>query len=70
MKVEVNEKTKNKELDFPKLMTGKHGLIVLFDKIESGTVIKGEKKLVGHYAEDWDLSSFKDFKGSITLTQE
>lgn len=71
MKVEVKRQPEQKALPFPKLMKYNNGdLIVLFTEKEKGVVINSiDDFRIGTYAEDWIMDSFRDFKGSITITQ-
>lgn len=51
------------------------GLTVLFVEYGQGTVIKpghlGDSIYsVGHYSPCWNISMFKNYDGSITLTQK
>jgi hypothetical protein len=59
---------------FPKLMTASDGLIVLFIREKSGTVIQDETQSedwkIGEYSERFDMSQFKDYEGEITLRNE
>lgn len=60
---------------YPRLMTltNGNGLIILCERELGrkicGTVIsKGDSAYhVGHYAENWEASSFTDYNGSITI---
>jgi len=67
IKSKVSLASKN---DYPKIMKSKNsGLVVLFSKSELGTVILGnELHDCGEFSDDWDMSSFTDFDGSITLS--
>lgn len=59
--------------EYPKLMVSRAtGAILLFNEEECGMVINaGSSKVytTGHYSESWDMSCFKRFEGSVTLTQ-
>lgn len=76
IKVEVNEKSKENELPFPKLMINKNkkDVIILATEKRSdniiGDVVGGNRYDIGHWSEFWDGERFVDFHGSITLTQE
>ncbi len=54
--------------DYPKLMVADEGLIVLFLEAEEGTVIQSDNYQCGYYAEDWEMSDFTDFNGTVTLS--
>lgn len=60
------------EIDYPKLMRTKEGLIVLFTKWGGGIVIvpKAEVHYIGFISQDWYMDDFKDFTGTITLQNE
>ena len=56
---------------YPKLMVciNGTGLVVLFDRPQIGVVVASDGTWgVGHNAEDWVMSSFTGFTGSITLS--
>ena len=68
MKATVTEEFKKKELKFPRLMES-DGLIVLFEKETIGTTVhcsKGEWK-IGIHQGGWNMDSFRDFNGAVTL---
>lgn len=69
----TNNTTKHLIKPYPKLMvSAKTKLIVLFIDYAEGTLIDiGNKKnfTIGEWSNDWDMESFVDFKGSITLEQ-
>ena len=59
-------------LDFPKLMVSDAGRVVLFTDYDKGMLVGSTRKInameeIGYYSDNWCLSNFKDFKGSITL---
>ena len=58
-----------KELEFPKLMKGSSGVVVLFSSPEKGIVIIGTKcdYIAGEYGYNFTMSNFKDFNEEITL---
>lgn len=70
MKAVVNETDKKKE--YPKLMVDGNENIVLFTSSDEGTLIssKGCPEDVGHYSELWVMSEFKDFNGTVTLSND
>lgn len=55
---------------FPKLMTNKDGIVVLFSAASEGTVVRrtvGSCYKVGYHSQSWTPESFADFRGSIEL---
>jgi hypothetical protein len=73
MKSQIVEVGSKKVLDFPKLMQGKmSGVIVLFNQVKVGQVVCGEccGHKIGDYANEWCMSKFKDFNGTIKLSNE
>jgi len=71
MKVEVNEKAKREEDEYPCLMIEYSGMIVLFSGYSIGTVLNethGWKP--GEFSDGWDMDCFKPFHGTITLSNE
>lgn len=68
MKAIVNEIKKS---EYPKLMISGDD-IVLFVKLEEGTLVSsiGRPEDVGEYSESWDMVVFKDFKGTVTLSND
>ena len=73
MKVEI--KNPKSEKSFPKLMICvdefNKGLIVLFSSIGCGTALNKSVAYVnGYYSSSWVVSSFQDFEGSITLSND
>jgi hypothetical protein len=56
--------------NFPKLMTSRHtGSVVLFTKKGVGTVVHTgtSNNVMGDVSQDWDMSAFVDFNGSVCL---
>lgn len=67
----IDNKEENKELPFPKLMISKDtGMVVSFEKSGRGSVVnKGSCTwCIGHISDAWFMPGFKDFHGSITLS--
>ena len=57
-----------KEKEYPKLMIGKNGCIVLFTDDRFGTLIQTKDyKEVGHFSSGWAMEYFTDYEGEITL---
>jgi hypothetical protein len=71
MKIEVNNKEQNTEIEFPCLMISDDSeCIVLMHKEEIGIALKHENQEIGYFSNNWDMSEFKPFKGTITLSNE
>jgi hypothetical protein len=72
MKSVVNKNDNNRCRSYPKIMEST-GHIVLFETKRSGTVLNRLKDgaySIGVYREDWCADSFKDFEGSVTLSND
>lgn len=54
---------------FPKIMKSKSDTVVLFIAEKTGTVIMEKKPVwgIGHYSEDWEMTSFTDYNEPIIL---
>jgi hypothetical protein len=72
MKVKVNEK---EEYEFPKLMISDLGQIILaYSESEDGKLLSGVLlvsngySINGCYTERWCADSFKDFNGSVEIS--
>jgi len=74
MKVEVNEKEKTVEIEYPRLMKTTHrgNLIVLFTGKSDGIVVcpHPEYELFEFKKDWWDMDCFEPFYGTITLINE
>lgn len=76
MKVKVIAGNKDEAKPYPKLMISKERkLIVLFHRPSVGTVLTDDGSSLAHYREgfytdDWIMSQFKDFHGTVELTQD
>lgn len=72
--IKVVEAIKPKtELEYPCLMVGSHGTVVLFRANKCGTaVVTGgnSKRNVGEYRTDWIMDVFKPYTGSLTLSNQ
>ena len=56
---------------FPKLMISNDGIIVLFSRYCSGTIIVGSRyKEQGEFSDMWEMCYFKDYHGEVTLKNE
>jgi len=72
MKSIVNNNTPTKSRSFPKLMYDQ-SKIVLFEHINSGVVVGlTENSLfrVGESSINFNSSNFKDFEGSVTISND
>ena len=60
------------KMPFPKLMITDEGIVVLMLESGKGTVVSTIESCyeIGHYSESWAMSSFYDFNGSVTLSNE
>ena len=69
--VEVDTNYTNYKWEYPFLGVDKYGHIALFTESGKGIFIyEGDNSGVkGTYLDRWDMSLFKPFTGSITLTQ-
>ncbi len=60
--------------DFPKLMKNDHGRVVLFSCPSNGIIVvlglNDDEADYGILSVDFDMSFYKPFTGSVTLTQE
>lgn len=57
--------------EYPKIMINNSAdIIVLFTDEAHGTIIHSLKNTYGNYYDSWEIDSFKQFHGSVTLTQE
>lgn len=75
MKSIVNQKEKVEEKEFPKLMIHKDGTIILFTSINIGTLlynggIPKSPYTVGIFKRDWIMYDFRDFNGTVTLSND
>lgn len=72
MKSIVSENDNNRCRSYPKIMYST-GHIVLFESKRAGTVLnrlKSGSYSIGAYRDDWVYDSFKDFEGSVTLSND
>jgi ribosome-associated toxin RatA of RatAB toxin-antitoxin module len=71
MKLEVNNKEQNAEIKYPCLMiSDNYECIVLMQKEETGIALKHENQEMGYFSNMWDMSEFKPFNGTITLSND
>lgn len=69
MKVEIKTSNQLNQRPFPKLMKGTvEGELVLMTKPGTGIVICGDR--IGYQSDCWTITSFQDFEGSITLSND
>jgi hypothetical protein len=59
---------KSREKLFPKLMITNSGTLVLFKEWGSGTILVSPNNIVGNYHTDFNMESFFDFDGEVSLT--
>lgn len=72
MKITVNMESSTKVKPFPKLMISKKNTIVLFEDNGLGTCVAtgGSLNPLGVFANDWDMTMFEDFNGSVCLEND
>lgn len=73
IKVTIGESKTQEVKEFPKLMKAKaFNFVVLFEDELHGVVVlsEDESRPVAHYRSDWVISSFKEFKESITIQNQ
>jgi len=72
MDIEIKEsKEIVKKLKYPRIMEGKKGLIVLFIEAKEGIVLTDESGYpTGNYSKSWEMDAFKDFNGTIKLSND
>lgn len=67
MKVTVNMPDRTR---FPKLMISDNGTLVLFDSPGKGICLSEGKPRGKAYGTAWNMSSFRDFEGTVILKNE
>lgn len=72
IEVRITPVSVKKTKEYPKLMIGSDGLIVLFYQETKGTVIKSSSKdvigfTIGHYSDTWNMDWFDDYNEPITI---
>lgn len=74
MKITVNEEKGKNLVEYPCLMVSKDGdIVILFVSEGRGLVINalGDCEWgIGAYYDDWTMSRFEPFNGSITLSND
>lgn len=75
IKSEFKEPVLRTSKPYPKMMMNVgscYGMVVLFESAGKGVVVApyGTLWKVGEYREDWAISQFADFDGSIMLSNE
>ena len=73
MKSQIVGVESKKVLPFPKLMKSiDTNVIVLFYKPKEGQIVNGESygHKVGFFLNEWNMTYFKDFNGTINLSNE
>lgn len=72
MKGTIKGESKNR--DFPKLMKGSDDMVALMTKDGCGVVVitgdLDDYYKVGDYSEEWAMKCFKDFNGTIELSND
>jgi len=69
MKTEII-KEENKADEYPRLMVGVNGTVVLFREPKIGTVLSGRGWEPSHYSTSWAMGGFTDFKGKVVLSND
>lgn len=69
MKSEVKLEQKLK-YEYPKIMIAEDGVIVLFLEDRVGFVVGNPREFnpIGYYSDWWIMDRFKDFTGTVTLS--
>jgi len=70
MKVREIKKGGRKERPFPKLMVDTHGSIVLFHQCKKGTVVIDKTSFAEDYWENWNMSKFTDYEGTLEISND
>jgi hypothetical protein len=70
MKVIVGNESTPKGRPFPKLMVSEEGTIVLMEKEGYGAVIAPKDAIGTRTHTGWAMVRFRDFDGSITLSND
>jgi len=73
IKVTSSETPEKKERPFPKLMiSNSSGLIVLMEAPGEGSTLTKSVgwPTIGRHHKHWDIDCFRDYNGSITLSNE
>lgn len=75
MKSEITKNGTPNTLPFPKLMYLDIGGVmatVMYDETGKGVVVytKDDRNYIGEYSIDWDVKVFKDFHGTLTLSND
>ena len=72
IKSEVKYNTEyEKVIQYPYIMAGSRGLVVLFESCGCGTVIRENDHFdIGYYSTSWVMSHFNKSNGSVTLSNK
>lgn len=70
VKVEISEKSDTVKWDYPCILISSNGRIVLFYSENCGVQLNTSGSEDIHHYDDWQMSSFKPFNGSITLSND
>lgn len=67
----IQDKPEDTVIEYPCLMQGIDGFVVLFAAKSVGIVVKENKNYnIGFYSEGWFMSHFKPFKGKLVLSND
>jgi len=69
MKVEVNENKAVEKKPFPKLMVS-GDCIVYMIRAQCGVALSNDKYVALEYDDEWIMSKFTDFNGTVTLSND
>ena len=62
-------KQSTSKVEFPRLMVGTTGVVVLFSSAGIGSVVeRAAHWREGDYSKTWDPDAFTDFTGTLTLS--
>lgn len=70
----ITSKTESKKqlrTGYPKLMMSDRGTVVLMMECGVGPVVHVglmSTHVVGHFSDEWDMGKFRDYNGSVVLT--
>lgn len=70
MKVTVKDSPIGDNVKFPCLMVTNDGYIVWMLKYECGVILKHDGWTIGDYSENWDMSQFTPFNGTVELSND
>jgi len=71
MKTKITNQASQQEKPFPKLMIDKDGEVFLMKDQSTGTIVHSFfKENIGTHNDTWDMRTFKDFTGEVTLSND